>query len=406
MRHARLLSWVTALSLVGGVSVLSSCVVEERKFDKQLAEARNEDNETDEGDETSEAEPEAGAASEDSPECEKYCDRALANCKDDNAIYASRDTCLGICKLLPLEPEEDEVLSKSNTVACRSEQARLAGQTGEPEVHCAAAGPGGSPAGRSDGCGNNCESYCMLQPLLCAEEDDPSLEQLECESRCLALPDRGAFDVVADHDANNVQCRLVHLSSAALGPTAAEDHCWHSSITPREGSPCRTPDDATPDCKTYCEVVTRACTGELAVYAHEAECLAACPLFEPGKGADRTEDTLGCRLYHSYASLEAPDNHCPHASPSGDGHCGADNCVAYCSLAQAACSAAFASGPGSIEACLASCDELPGSAKDQGYAYATSESGDSVQCRIHHATLALEEPSECDAVFGGEPCSE
>lgn len=399
MRHVLLLSWLSAVSLVG-------CVIEERKFDKKLA-AAHEQEQRDEGDETTtDAPEEASVESENSPECERYCERALSNCTGDNAIYASLDTCLGICKLLPLEPSDEEELNKSNTVACRSEQARLAGQTGEPEVHCAAAGPGGSPAGRNDGCGNNCESYCKFHPLLCSDEDDAALDQETCESRCAALPDRGAFDVVKDHDANNVQCRLVHLSSAAIDATAAQDHCWHASITPREGSPCRTPDDSTPDCETYCSVVTRACTGDYAVYTSEDECLSACTLFAPGLGEDRTQDTLGCRLYHSYASLEAPDNHCPHAGPSGDGHCGKDNCVSYCSLAQAACKDAFAAGPGTIEECLTSCADLPGAPRDQTYTAQSAESGNTVQCRIRHATLAVDDPAECDAVFGAAPCED
>jgi hypothetical protein len=394
MRHVQLWVWVTSIFVWG-------CVIEERKIDAELVAAHErEQNENDESGET-----EAGPGG-DSPQCVKYCERALENCTGENAIYASVDTCLGICKLLPLEPGDDEDLNESNTVACRSEQARLAGQTGEPKVHCPTAGPGGSPPGRGDGCGNNCESYCMFQPLLCGDSEELVLEQAECERRCAALPDRGEFDVEADHDANNVQCRLVHLSSATLGAVAAEDHCWHSSITPREGSPCGIPVDEVPDCEQYCEVVSRACTGELAVYEDKAHCESACELFDVGLSTDRIEDTLGCRLYHSYASLEAPDNHCPHAGPSGDGHCGADNCESYCALAETACPGPWADAGLTLEQCMTTCSEVDGAERDSGYVSEAAHSGNTIQCRIYHATLAKDDPDACDAVFGAAPCDD
>ncbi|HEX2734630.1 MAG TPA: hypothetical protein VHM70_23660 [Polyangiaceae bacterium] len=391
MRHAWL--WVALATMFA-----SGCLVEERKYDSKLAAAYVKGNSKPSKD----ADAEAGPASGDSKECLAYCDHVMKNCSDEYAVYASEETCLGICKLLPLTAKSTE---SQNTVACRNEQALLAGQTGEPDVHCPAAGPGGStPAGR-DGCGNNCESYCKLQPAICGGTDELTFAQEECEQRCAALPDHHAFDVKKDHDANNVQCRLVHLSSASIGDLAASEHCWHASLTPREQSPCGIPPAAIPNCQEYCDVVTRSCTGDSAVYDNEQQCLDTCELFEKGTGADRKENTLGCRVYHAYASLESAQTHCPHAGPAGDGHCGADNCVTYCSLAKAACEDAYNEAFADDDTCRSTCAGWEGAGKDSGYTALTAASGKTVQCRIYHASLAASDKEACDAVFGAAPCN-
>jgi hypothetical protein len=60
----------------------------------------------------------------------------------------------------------------------------------------------------------------------------------------------------------------------------------------------------------------------------------------------------------------------------------------------------------SLEACVSSCAELEGAARDSGYVLADARSGDTVQCRIYHATLAVSDQDQCAAVFGGAPCDE
>jgi hypothetical protein len=382
----------------------SACIVEERKFDEDeaarhagLTRADDSARSDDEQDEAV-AEEAGAAATGPSAACTEYCDRVMSNCTDEFAVYASSDTCLAICALLPLEGDRD------NSVACRSEEARLARSTGETDVHCPAAGPGGSTSRGARGCGTNCESYCLLQPLTCSGTNELVLEPAECLRRCAALPDEGAFDVTAHHDGDNVQCRLVHVSSAALGDTAAETHCWHAAIAPGVDGPCRTLDGIDPSCEHYCSIVNTACTGEFAVYENEAQCLAACGTMPPGAGGDTTQDTVGCRLYHSYSSLEGPAAHCAHAGPSGDGHCGEDNCASYCRLTEELCTEEFAAEYGSTGDCLADCAEMDGAAADSTYALETSAEGDTVQCRIRHAVLSADDDAACAAALGSSPC--
>jgi hypothetical protein len=384
-------SWVTACCLL----LATGCLIEERKFDaayaQELEEAEN-PQDTAEQDASSE-----GPAAD----CVAYCDRVMSNCQDEYLVYASHDACLAVCALLPKEGVDEE---DRNTLACRMEQAQLARTTGEPQVHCPAAGPGGSSRLQRNDCATNCESYCMLQPLVCSQTDELILEPDECKRQCAALADDGSFDAVVHHDANNIQCRLVHLSSGALNEAAALSHCWHSSIAPQLDSPCGFPANVDPTCEEYCRVVNLACAGDQAVYDSVESCEATCTGFALGTGKDRVENTLGCRTYHAYASLNAPDTHCAHASPAGDGHCGTDNCEAYCGLAEAKCGERFASEFGSSAACLAACSEWPGAAPESGYTVATAAEGDSVACRIYYASHALEDPEQCAAVFGEDPC--
>lgn len=383
---------VAIASLLGA----ASCIVEERRFDED--EARRVRQGSEQGSDDSDAESDEPADDEPSPECTEYCERVMENCTDEFAVYASEETCLAVCALLPLSSDG------SNTVECRSEQARLAGSTGERNVHCPPAGPGGSTSRGGGGCGTNCESYCFLQPLACGDTDQLVIEANECLRRCRALPDERSFNAVTHHDGDNVQCRLVHISSAALGPTAAAQHCWHSAITPAPGSPCGLLPDDVPSCEHYCDVVMTACTEEHQVYEELEHCLGACSVMVPGDRDDTIEDSVGCRLYHSYASFEAPGTHCPHASAAGDGHCGKDNCETYCALTQGLCAEAFDETWSSLDACLEECSELEGAGADFGYDLEAARSGNTVACRIYHAVASTEDAELCDAALGASPC--
>jgi hypothetical protein len=268
----------------------------------------------------------------------------------------------------------------------------LAGRTGEPASHCPAASPGGG-----DVCGNNCESYCALMGEFCPDDLVDN-----CEEKCAALYDDGTFDVKKHHDGDYMQCRLVHVSSAAVAP---ETHCWHSTITPGIDSPCADLAGTTPRCADYCRLVTTACQGDRAVYESEAQCLAVCAALDVGDAIHRVEDTVGCRRYHSYSSLEAPDPHCSHAGPGGDGHCGKTNCPAYCRLLESVCSTEFAATFGTPADCETACAAIPGSAADSGYSVATAgDGGGTLQCRLLYVSRAFTDAAACASAVGGGQC--
>lgn len=328
--------------------------------------------------------------------CAKYCDTVMENCTGTNTVYTMKELCHGVCAHLdpgdPLEPA-------GNTVACRTNQAVLAKTTNEPHLHCPRAGPGGAGV-----CGDNCESYCDLFAKACGPE---IADREECVRKCAAFDDVPRFDVVADHEGDTVQCRLVHVSSAVVLP---EPHCGHSRFVATEW--CFEPPDAEPECEDYCRIVMVACTGDVAQYESLEQCLDVCAALEPGLNADRVENTVGCRKYHSYSSIFDWETHCSHAGPSGDGHCGpatqpstgsTGNCEAYCRLLEAACSTEFSSRYADQSACIADCVDVEGAGPDSKYSVTTA-AGPTLQCRFLELSRAFEDSAHCTGAVGGAPC--
>jgi hypothetical protein len=153
----------------------------------------------------------------------------------------------------------------------------------------------------------------------------------------------------------------------------------------------------TQDCATYCTEIQTNCTGANAQYPAEAtnaHCLATCASFPMGTAADMAGNTLGCRIYHAGTpSMTAPDTHCVHAGPGGDktsaaapGTCG-DACTSFCTLEIKACGlTGDAGGNGqyaSAAACMTACAGF-----DKTHLYGLTASGDSLACRLYHATNA------------------
>ncbi len=201
--------------------------------------------ESDQRDEDDAAERDAGASAEDEDEsenttlCQRYCEEIMDLCTDELAQYRDMAQCLTVCEYFPegeLTSEENE-----NTVACRlrhASKARYAAGT-EHEAYCRQAGPGG------DGfCGSNCESFCTLMMGVCTE-DSAEIYHFGSEDQCLetcnALPVSDVTYSTNDvevADGNHVQCRLFHVTSAAM--LDPEEHCEHSMGL----TLCEAPDEA------------------------------------------------------------------------------------------------------------------------------------------------------------------
>jgi hypothetical protein len=342
--------------------------------------------------------------------CEEYCDLAMVNCTGDNAVFKERKYCIGLCNSLPLGDFSEP--ADRNTVACRMEQALLAGDS-EPETHCNGAGPGGGNL-----CGSDCESFCYLYETVC---DSPFESTAVCLDRCRALRDDPVFDVNGYYDTDTVECRIIHFANATVDPT----HCSHGYF--QSSLHCGPPAMDEPSCPDMCRVAMVACQDENKVYDDTATCIATCQALPPGLNTDTHENTVGCRHYHTYNSILLPVTHCSHCGPGGAGHCGEivdgeGNCESYCILAKAGCETDYAQQFASDEACREECAAIPGAADNsdttnvnetEQYSVALGESGDpafAFQCRLLHATRAIragDQPvAECDAVFGaaGSAC--
>lgn len=169
--------------------------------------------------------------------------------------------------------------------------------------------------------------------------------------------------------------------------------------------------DAAPailDCPSYCAEVQSNCTGTNAQYVDTAHCMAACSSFAVGTSTvnDTSGNTLGCRIYHGGAPAKmAPATHCPHAGLGGDritasppGVCsGGDVCESFCALDIKACGTLDAPLPGNprdstnnpiyqyrnVADCMTVCASF-----DKTHEYSTISAGDSLACRLLHATSA------------------
>jgi len=350
----------------------------------------------------------AGAGSEGKPsqQCVEYCAQAKEVC--GGILYRTDETCLSTCAFMPLEGID------KNSVACRVRQLDHAVQTNEDlELYCANAGPSGNGA-----CGSSCQNLCRLLADACpesfkkyadiAEDGDDGTDV--CVSKCQGLVDTQLYDSrdTGNYLGDTLQCRIVHATSATVDPAG---HCAHADL---KSNKCLADPKAEPDCDTFCQLEMAECTEANGhpIYESEAQCKAVCQALPLGLIGDTTENTIGCRMYHSYNSLLDPKGHCSHTGPGGDGHCGSSalpksgntgNCESYCLLLSQACSADFDASFADQAACQADCVELEGAGPSLGYS--TSASGDNLQCRLLHVSRALTNPSkECAAAQGAAPC--
>jgi hypothetical protein len=147
-------------------------------------------------------------------------------------------------------------------------------------------------------------------------------------------------------------------------------------------------EDAGPEveltCESYCGRVQAGCTGDEAQYGDRESCLSTCATMPAGSLSDTSGNTLGCRQYHVGEVEELGAEHCHHAGPAGghDEGCGT-NCESFCSIVQGACTGAneqFAD----VAACMTACE---GITDDEEFT-ANVTSGNSLACRLYHATVA------------------
>jgi hypothetical protein len=171
-------------------------------------------------------------------------------------------------------------------------------------------------------------------------------------------------------------------------------------------------------CERYCEQVTTNCKGKYEQYRSFDQCVEVCKHLPPGETGDDDVNTVSCRLRQAEFAEAEPFVYCKSAGPLGGGRCGS-NCISYCALMQATCTAESTAGNleasyfETSQACVADCTAIP--ASDAGpvqySSSATAEPssfiGNNVYCRTYHLAAALEQdtPDEhCPHAMGGDPC--
>jgi hypothetical protein len=173
-------------------------------------------------------------------------------------------------------------------------------------------------------------------------------------------------------------------------------------------------------CQNYCQAVVSNCTGAYEQYRTLAQCLEVCKQLPPGAAGDENVNSVECRARQAFFAESEPAVYCKSAGPLGADKCGS-NCVAYCSLMQATCTASSTAGNvelsyfNSSHDCLTACGALP---SDRGgpvqyssspTAVPSSYIGNNVYCRAYHVVAAIDQeaPTEhCPHAMGGDPCSQ
>jgi hypothetical protein len=167
---------------------------------------------------------------------------------------------------------------------------------------------------------------------------------------------------------------------------------------------------ATP-CDEYCTAAEKNCTNpcgtgvpcpdDLSLYTSRANCLGVCATFEPGVFEGRTTksgNTLACRRREvTFAGELATDKieHCAQAGPGGNGVCG-DNCENYCAMMQEFCSKPEFEkyiDPECVDRCRGLSPEKRTDSRATLYGVDRHHDGDSLQCRVMHASSASVSPA-------------
>lgn len=161
-------------------------------------------------------------------------------------------------------------------------------------------------------------------------------------------------------------------------------------------------------CSAYCDLVIEHCPGDTSVYDDRDTCMAVCAAFRPGSPDRPSGNTLACRFQEARQAAAIRDiaekrAHCPAAGPGGGDRC-VDNttlpgCDGYCSVYMRVCADISADwGFGSPEECAGKCGAVP-----PGAAYAApsaATSGDTLGCRLYHASAAALDPETHCAAAG------
>jgi hypothetical protein len=158
-------------------------------------------------------------------------------------------------------------------------------------------------------------------------------------------------------------------------------------------------------CQRYCATLKEACPGDVAVYEDDEICANVCKIFKAGTPSKPQGNTLACRAEQAdialsfNSDLSENRSNCEAAGPGGGEQCtiypSTPNCEGYCTVYMAACTNTKDWGFNTFEQCTSRCAAFPYSGT---YTAAEGAKGDSLACRLHHATLATVDPdNNCES---------
>jgi hypothetical protein len=202
------------------------------------------------------------------------------------------------------------------------------------------------------------------------------------------------------------------------GSSGAQGGSSSGGTEPGTGGDSGSGNEPVPLCERYCEAVMSNCKGRYEQYRNFEQCMTTCSALPAGVAGDDDVNTVECRLRQAEFAESEPFVYCKSSGPLGAGQCGS-NCVSYCSLMMATCTAENTEGvevPAYFddnESCLSACSAItPGEGAPTEYTTSTSVEpvsfvGNHVYCRTYHVGSAIAEaaPDEhCPHAMGADPC--
>jgi hypothetical protein len=291
-----------------------------------------------------------------------FCALLKTTCPTQYAEYGGDALCLD--NALTLAPGTYTDVN-GNTLGCR--QYHLLVALTSAAVHCPH-----TSLNASSTCINipTCDTFCAGMQTTCAGE---FADLNSCKLAC-------SFWIqgdLSDTAVNSLSCRAYHLGVAKTSAAAAVIHCPHAGDL--GGGVCGS------YCQNYCGKIGSVCTGAAIQYSDINQCLALCPAIPTtaASGSATTGgDSLQCRSYHiGVASVSSANAlvHCPHAGLDGGPAVCGSLCDAYCDQMVRTCPTTFFADKAT---CMTACAAYDAT----GTVGATS--GDTLQCRFYHATVA------------------
>jgi len=278
-----------------------------------------------------------------------------------------------MCSALPLGFDSD---TTGNTVGCRSHYATLASSN---TFYCTYAGFYGQ-------CGTACEAYCSAMTsssVGCGSSGssrvfDPVNALAECTAVCPYLPVNYSYPTTDSYSGNTIQCRLTQ-AKVAYALNDFSTYCAYAS--PHGGGVCGNPADI------YCSIYSGRCNS-LTEYPSSTYCSYVASKLSNGTAYDRSEDSLGCRVYHAVVGSTggADAYHCNHAGLSGNATCGKDICSTFCDFSSKVCPGYYSS---TFE-CQVECSKWSSPAK---LGTPNSNFGDNYYCRLYNLVYAARFPT-------------
>jgi hypothetical protein len=171
------------------------------------------------------------------PDCDAFCKMVTNTCSGANAVYETREQCLGFCQRLT--PGKSSDTMTPGTLRCLREGAYDALEGSTPAIDC----PKASVAG--DGCtGGRCQAYCSNAKTACPAQFQaayPTNTETECQTKCAGMafaPANSPFSVTsqAAFSGDNLQCRLLRLTRFLSGMDTSASVCAAALGLP--GSAC------------------------------------------------------------------------------------------------------------------------------------------------------------------------